>query len=161
MEIKPIEWRIVEEGLYWMKRGEAEPLLNNYSAEQLKEMEVNLYRLWSRVKRITEMNGVNKLPAVKGVLGEMSSYAAMVEGLLDAQISNCSIIGKEFVEPARQPLYAAIALQSEVYPKLLNLLRELCGGGLIQLPSSTADFIDFNRCKIYQQHRSNLWGAVF
>ena len=91
-------------------------------------------------KRITEMNGVNKLPAVKGILGEMSSYAAMVEGLLDAQISNCSIIGKEFVEPARQPLYAAIALQSEVYPKLLNLLRELCGGGLIQLPSSSTDF---------------------
>jgi|TARA_A100000172_G_scaffold15583_2_gene8198 hypothetical protein len=68
MEIKPIEWRIVEEGLYWMKRGEAEPLLNNYSAEQLKEMEVNLYRLWSRVKRITEMKELlesmkeNKLP---------------------------------------------------------------------------------------------------
>ena len=68
MEIKPIEGRIVEEGLYWMKRGEAEPLLNNYSAEQLKEMEVNLYRLWSRVKRITEMKELlesmkeNKLP---------------------------------------------------------------------------------------------------
>jgi len=68
MEIKPIEWRIVDEGLYWMKRGEAEPLLNNYSAEQLKEMEVNLYRLWSRVKRITEMKELlesmkeNKLP---------------------------------------------------------------------------------------------------
>ena len=51
-----------------MKRGEAEPLLNNYSAEQLKEMEVNLYRLWSRVKRITEMKELlesmkeNKLP---------------------------------------------------------------------------------------------------
>lgn len=68
MQIKPIEWRIVEEGLHWMKRGEAEPLLNNYSAEQLKEMETNLFRLWSRVKRITEMKELlesmkeNKLP---------------------------------------------------------------------------------------------------
>jgi len=31
-------------------------------------------------------------------------------------------------------------MQSEIYPKMLNLLRELCGGGLIQLPSSVADF---------------------
>ena len=27
-----------------------------------------------------------------------------------------------------------------IYPKMLNLIRELCGGGLIQLPSSVEDF---------------------
>jgi signal transduction histidine kinase len=68
MEIKPIEWRIVEEGIYWMKRGDAESILNNYSVEELKEMETNLYKLWSRVKKITEMKELlesmkqNKLP---------------------------------------------------------------------------------------------------
>jgi len=44
------------------------------------------------------------------------------------------------MEPGYQAHYAAEALQSEIYPKMLNLMRELCGGGVIQLPSSAADF---------------------
>ena len=45
-----------------------------------------------------------------------------------------------YVEPGRQALYAAMMMQSEIYPKMLNLVRELCGGGLIQLPSNVEDF---------------------
>jgi 4-hydroxyphenylacetate 3-monooxygenase len=33
-----------------------------------------------------------------------------------------------------------MTLQSDFYPKLLQIVRDLCGGGLIQLPSSVADF---------------------
>ncbi|MEE2746301.1 MAG: 4-hydroxyphenylacetate 3-hydroxylase C-terminal domain-containing protein, partial [Pseudomonadota bacterium] len=91
-------------------------------------------------QRISDMNGVSNIPSVQMLLGEMGSYAAMMEGLVDAQIATCDEVNGGYVEPGRQALYAAIVLQSEVYPKLLNSLRELCGGGLIQLPSSILDF---------------------
>ena len=91
-------------------------------------------------KRIAEMNGVINLPAVSSLLGEMASYAAMLEGLVEAQIATSNEISEGVVEPGRQALYAAIVLQAEVYPKILNWMRELCGGGVIQLPSSYLDF---------------------
>ena len=37
-------------------------------------------------------------------------------------------------------LCAAQVLTQQVYPKVLNSLRELAGGGMIMLPSSVADF---------------------
>ena len=96
--------------------------------------------LMGLAKRIADMNGVAAIPAVQTLLGDMASYAAMLEGLVDAQIATCTTNANGFVEPGRQALYAAIVLQAEVYPKMLNLMRELCGGGVIQLPSSVRDF---------------------
>ncbi len=96
--------------------------------------------LMGLAKRIADMNGVATIPAVQTLLGDMASYAAMLEGLVDAQIATCTTNENGFVEPGRQALYSAIVLQAEVYPKMLNLMRELCGGGVIQLPSSARDF---------------------
>jgi 4-hydroxyphenylacetate 3-monooxygenase len=86
------------------------------------------------------MNGVAAIPAVQTLIGDMARYAAMLEGLVDAQIATCTTNTNGIVEPGRQALYAAIVLQAEVYPRMLNLMRELCGGGVIQLPSNVADF---------------------
>lgn len=96
--------------------------------------------LMGLAKRIAEMNGVAAIPAVQTLIGDMASYAAMLEGLVDAQIATCTTNANGIAEPGRQTLYAALVLQTEVYPKMLNLMRELCGGGVIQLPSSAADF---------------------
>tara|TARA_B100001245_G_scaffold38005_1_gene24458 strand:- start:91 stop:642 length:552 start_codon:yes stop_codon:yes gene_type:complete len=91
-------------------------------------------------RRVSEMNGVTQIAEVQTLLGEMGSYAAMMEGLVDAQIATCTTNENGYVEPGRQALYAAIVLQSEAYPRMLEYLRELCGGGVIQLPSSVTDF---------------------
>src|SRR5260370_32365188 len=37
-------------------------------------------------------------------------------------------------------MYSAQVLNQELYPQLMNLLRELAGGALIMLPSSVWDF---------------------
>lgn len=96
--------------------------------------------LMGLAKRIAEMNGVAAIPAVQTLIGDMASYAAMLEGLVEAQIATCTTNANGIAEPGRQALYAAIVLQAEAYPKMLNWMRELCGGGVIQLPSSALDF---------------------
>ncbi len=91
-------------------------------------------------QRVAEMNGVANLPPVQALLADLAVKASLYEGLVDAQIATASATAQGYFEPGRQALYTAMMMQSEIYPQMLNLIRELCGGGLIQLPSSVEDF---------------------
>ena len=53
--MKPIEWKWIDELIYWMKEKMPNRLLQMYSLEELEAMSDNAYRLWSRTKRIAEM----------------------------------------------------------------------------------------------------------
>lgn len=101
---------------------------------------VKLRFLAGLASRITEMNGVGGLPPVQSQLGEIAGHAAMVEGLVLAQETACEIDSVGVARPGREALYANMMFQSSVYPQVLGMIRELCGGGLIQLPSSVLDY---------------------
>ncbi|WP_028922494.1 4-hydroxyphenylacetate 3-hydroxylase family protein [Pseudonocardia acaciae] len=90
--------------------------------------------------RIAEATGNLAAPPVRGALGEMAATVSVVSGLLAAQIQNREIDDEGIAWPAREECFAVMTLQSELYPRVLHMLRDLCGGGLIQLPSSSADF---------------------
>jgi len=91
-------------------------------------------------KRITQMNGVWAMPPVQAQVADISVQAAMYEALVDAQIATASPNRNGVFVPDAQTHYAAMSLQSRIYPEILNILRELAGGGLIQLPSDVRDF---------------------
>lgn len=90
-------------------------------------------------KKITDMNGTGSLPPVIGELGKLATYATMYEGLVYAQEAECWTNDNGYVLPSMPHIYANMNLQSEINPKLLDIVRELSGGGLIQLPSSVED----------------------
>lgn len=91
-------------------------------------------------KRVADMNGIGELPPVQGTLGELAAYASMVTGLVFGAEHNCTIDDHGVAWPGQAETYASVTLQHHVYPTMLNIVRELCGGGLIQLPSSVEDF---------------------
>jgi len=91
-------------------------------------------------KRITEMNGVWPIPPVQGSIADIAVQSAMYEGLLEAQITNAKPNANGIYVPDPQTHYAAMVLQSRIYPELLNVIRDLAGGGMIQLPSHVSDF---------------------
>ena len=99
-----------------------------------------LHFLVGLARRVAEMNGIASMPPVQGTLGELAGHAALVEGLVAAQEANCEIDANGVARPGRAELYANMMFQSTLYPAVLQMVRELCGGGLIQLPSSSADF---------------------
>ena len=76
---------------------------------------------------------------VIGELGKLATYATMYEGLVYAQEAECWTNDNGYVLPSMPHIYANMNLQSEINPKLLDIVRELSGGGLIQLPSSVED----------------------
>jgi 4-hydroxyphenylacetate 3-monooxygenase len=89
---------------------------------------------------IAKMNGSLAIPQVQGMLAEIAMHAASYEALVDSQIERARPNQNGVYVPNAQSLYAAMNLQSVIYPKILDIIRELSGGGMIQLPSNVTDF---------------------
>jgi 4-hydroxyphenylacetate 3-monooxygenase len=91
-------------------------------------------------RKIAELSGNAKNPAVQGMVGEIAAHAALVEGLVLAQEEHASLDAQGICRPGIAELYTNMLFQSQFYPLVLDKMRDLCGGGLIQLPSSIEDF---------------------
>lgn len=89
--------------------------------------------------RVAQTNGVAGLPPIMGALGDLAAHAALVSGLVHGAEQNCTIDADGMARPGAAESFANMTLQSSLYPKMLTMARELCGGGLIQLPSSVED----------------------
>jgi 4-hydroxyphenylacetate 3-monooxygenase len=96
--------------------------------------------LMGLTKRLCEISGVDAMPPVQIQLGEMAAFATIVESMVLAQEAQGTIDSEGTVWPSKAALYAVMALQSEINPRLLDIARELAGGSLIMLPSSIKDF---------------------
>ena len=92
-------------------------------------------------RKIAQVNGIEAIPSVQEKLGDLASLAAIVEGMVLAAEAACVIDGDGVARPNPRFLYGAMGLQAEVYPRAVLLLRELAGGGVIQLPSSYQDMV--------------------
>jgi 4-hydroxyphenylacetate 3-monooxygenase len=102
--------------------------------------------------RVATMNGIAKLPPVQSTLGELAALASMVSGLVYGAEQNCVIDDDGVAHPGHAESYANMTLQSEMYPRMLTMIRELCGGGLIQLPSSVEDFRSASTAEIIERY---------
>jgi 4-hydroxyphenylacetate 3-monooxygenase len=90
-------------------------------------------------RKITQVNGTDRIPGVQEKLGELAAVVAGVESaLLAAEYTAAPDASGMFV-PARRPLYGTMGLQSETYPRVIQILRDLVGGGVLQLPSGVVD----------------------
>ena len=112
-------------------------VFQNYQA--MIRLSVKLRFLLGIARRITEMNGITTFPQVREMLGQLAAEAGMVDALVAAMEAKGRKVGRYFV-PDAHTLYAAQTLTQQLYPKVVNTLRELAGGGMIMLPSSIEDF---------------------
>jgi 4-hydroxyphenylacetate 3-monooxygenase len=101
---------------------------------------VKLRFLTGLARSVAEMTGSINLPPVQGALGDIASIAAAVEGLVLAQDAHCTIDIDGMARPGAQEQYAEMVMQPQFYATMLNAIRDLVGGGVIQLPSSAEDF---------------------
>ena len=90
-------------------------------------------------QRMNEMTGNAAQPPVQIMMGELAALATVYEAMLLAH-ETAAPIRDGVLWPSVVTLYAAMALQSELNGRMLELIRELAGGAFITLPSSEADF---------------------
>src|SRR5580692_10200165 len=90
-------------------------------------------------QRMNEMTGNAANPAVTVVMGELVALATVYESMLLAH-EVAAPIKDGVLWPSVVTLYSAMALQSELNGRMLEIIRELAGSAFITLPSSEADF---------------------
>lgn len=90
-------------------------------------------------RRVTQVNGTDKIPAVADRLGELAAVVAGVQSAVDAAEFTAAPDASGVMVPGKQALYGAMGLQSETYPRVIGILRDLVGGGVLQLPASVRD----------------------
>ncbi len=91
-------------------------------------------------QRLNETTGNIANPAVQVMMGELASIASIYEGMLLAHEVNGPIDQNGVLWPSKVTLYSAMALQSELNGRMLEMIRELAGGAFFTVPSSLADF---------------------
>ncbi|QBJ97483.1 4-hydroxyphenylacetate 3-hydroxylase [Rhodococcus sp. ABRD24] len=90
-------------------------------------------------RRVTQVNGVDKIPSVQEKLGELAALVSGVESAILAGEYTAEPDDAGQWLPGRRAIYGSMGLQSETYPRVLAILRDLVGGGVLQLPSSVHD----------------------
>ncbi|MBH0239114.1 4-hydroxyphenylacetate 3-hydroxylase family protein [Methylobrevis albus] len=111
----------------------------NYQS-QIRLM-VKLRFLLGLARRIAEVNGSAGMPQVEAVLARLACEASIVEGMVAGMEAAGRRVGPFFV-PSPHLLYAAQTYTQELYPRFVNAIRDLAGGGVIMLPSSIRDLDD-------------------
>jgi len=91
-------------------------------------------------KRLCDVTGNIQDPKIQERLGEIAAQAAIPEAFVLASEAACVTDKNGVVRPHPQMLYSAMTLQPTLYNQLIFALRDLCGGSVIQVPSSVASF---------------------
>src|ERR1700761_2546254 len=91
-------------------------------------------------QRMNEATGNDAAPPVQVEMGELAAYASIVENMLVSHETVGPIDEDGVVWPSKSALYAVMALQSQINPHMIDIVRELTGAAMISLPSSVKDF---------------------
>jgi 4-hydroxyphenylacetate 3-monooxygenase len=90
-------------------------------------------------RRVTETIGTANMPPVREQLGRLAAQAGMVEAMMHGMEAAGEHYGEWWI-PNRHQLYSAQVITQDLYPKIINTIRELAGGAFIMLPSSFKDW---------------------
>ena len=112
-------------------------VFHNYQA-QIRLM-VKLRFLVGVARKVAETTGVISYPQVVESLGNLAGQAALIEGMVYGMEAKGGYVGKYYV-PDRHLLYAAQVQAQQVYPEVIQAIRQMTGGGVIMMPSSAVDF---------------------
>ena len=104
-------------------------------------LSVKIKFLLGLAHRITEAIGTTNIPSVREQLGYLAAHSSMVNAMMAGMEAEGSMRGEWYV-PNKHFMYSAQVLTQDLYPRIVNTLRELSGGALIMLPSSIHDFED-------------------
>jgi 4-hydroxyphenylacetate 3-monooxygenase len=91
-------------------------------------------------KKMNEVTGHDKNPPLMVVMGELASYVTIVDTMLKAQEVVAEFDADGVLWPSKPALHSIMALQSEINPKLVDMVREMTGAGMLTLPSSDRDY---------------------
>jgi 4-hydroxyphenylacetate 3-monooxygenase len=100
-------------------------------------------RYWSKMRlllglchKVAQTTGSDQVPAVREKLGQISAIESAIAGMVNGQINAYESWPEGYVCFNRRIMYAALDWCTQNYTKFVDELRELCGGGVFQMPAN-------------------------
>jgi 4-hydroxyphenylacetate 3-monooxygenase len=109
----------------------------NYQAQI--RLSVKIAFMAGLARRVTEAIGTTGIPTVSEQLGMLAAQVGMVNAMLSGMEASGTQFGEWYV-PNKHFMYSAQVLTQDLYPRVVQTIRDLAGGALIMLPSSVLDF---------------------
>lgn len=118
-------------------------------------------RFWSKLQflvglasRVTQMNNVDRIPAVKDALGRFAALEALLAGNIYGQCMDYEDLGNGYVSFNRRYMYGALSWCTENYEPICDKIRELMGGGVFLLPADMSVMDDDSLREQFQSYWS-------
>jgi len=116
-------------------------------------------RFWSKMQlivglcsHITKATGADQIPVVRETLGRMAALEATLTGMIHGQIEAAEDWPAGFKTFNRRIMYAALNWCTEGHSAFVDQLRELCGGGVFQMPASVTVMHDEALARKFEQY---------
>jgi 4-hydroxyphenylacetate 3-monooxygenase len=93
-------------------------------------------------KKLTEMNNVGHIPAVQFTLGRLAAMEATLEGLIMGQINCGEAQASGYLTVNRRYVYGALHWCTNNHGEICEMVRELMGAGVFQMPADASIFDD-------------------
>ena len=91
------------------------------------------------VKRCMDLSGRSASSEMLAQLGDLATRVSLIEGMILGAEAAAELDPFGVMRPKDSLLYASQVFQQAMYPMLLNQIRGLMGGSLIQLPATVGD----------------------
>ena len=105
-------------------------------------------------RKVTDANKATGIPAVQTVLGDLAAKLATLEGLIMGQIQSCEEMVPGYVTVNRRYMYAALHWCTTNHAAICDIVRELLGGGPMQMPADSSVFEDAELSKKFEKYWS-------
>lgn len=116
--------------------------MREFTAHQTNaRLEVKLGFVYALLVRLAEAAGVDRNPDTMQMLGEAAVKIEVIRNTTRSAELQASVDPENGVlYPDLPALQVGRALGPVYYPEMINMIRKICGGGLIQLPVSLGEF---------------------
>jgi 4-hydroxyphenylacetate 3-monooxygenase len=104
-------------------------------------------------QRITQLTGSNTIPAVVDELGHLAALYGQVAAMVAGQIQDFETLDNGYVTYNRHYMYAAIYFATQNYDGICAKVRELSGGGVLQMPADASVFTNPKTREVFER----LW----
>lgn len=105
--------------------------------------------------RIAGSAGVREIPAVRELLGRLAADEALLAGTLHGQVRDHEQLPGGWVAPNRRYVAGALNFCQQSYPAILQVLRELSGGSIFQLPGNSTVLDNPETCATFEAFWDN------
>ncbi len=111
--------------------------------------------------KIAQASGANEIPAVREVLGRFAALEAALGGMIAGQLQDAEDWPEGYKTFNRRYMYAALNWCTESHSQIIDALRELCGGGIFQMPADISVMHDAKLKQMFETYwQTPQLGAV-